>query len=437
MLDHASVVTNIAAGGDNSFYLKSDGSVWAMGRNDSGQLGNGALNGTNDPQQVFSSDVIAIAVGGGDTLDTHTLFLKSDGSLWAVGANDFGQLGDGTTNNTATPKEIISSGITAIAAGGWQSFFLKSDGSLWAMGRNDYGQLGDGTTNNSSNPKLILPGGVTAIAAGNFHTLVLKTNGSLWAMGANNDGQLGHGTPPFATNTPMQILASNVTAIATGANHSLILKSDSSLWAAGYNEFGQLGTGLSGTTANVYGLVRIWSSGVTAIAAGGNHSLFIRSDGSLWGMGYDWDGELGDGGLSMQSVSKELAPGPVIAITAGSSHSLFLKGDNTVWAMGWDFYGQLGDRFVGPGMFAEQVFPRLQPILIGSVSETNLQFKATCSFGGTFRLLTATNLAQPRDQWTAVYTQTLGFSGPDNFNTILTNAANTFADPQYFILQSQ
>ena len=205
-LSHATLVTNIAAGGDNSLFLKSDGSLWTTGRNDVGQLGDGTLSSTNQMEQMVSNGVIAIAIGSGDTLDSHILFLKSDGSLWAVGANDYGQLGDGSTNNASVAKEIIPTGVTAIAAGGWHSFFVKSDGSLWAMGRNDYGQLGDGTTNNSSLPEEILPGGVTAVAGGNYHSLLLKTDGSLWAMGRNNHGQLGKGNPPLAANAAIDAL---------------------------------------------------------------------------------------------------------------------------------------------------------------------------------------------------------------------------------------
>jgi hypothetical protein len=101
---------------------------------------------TNLPEQIVSSNVTAIAAGA-----SHSLFLKSDGSLWAMGGNEYGQLGDGTYRNapydaTNRPEQIVSSNVTAIAAGYAHSLFLKSNGSLWAMGWNQYGQLGDGTT---------------------------------------------------------------------------------------------------------------------------------------------------------------------------------------------------------------------------------------------------------------------------------------------------
>ena len=105
---------------------------------------------------------MGIAGGGG-----HSLFLKSNGSLWGMGDNSDGQLGDGTSTQRLVPIQIISNGVAAVAAGYNHSLFIKTNGSLWGMGYNVYGQLGDGTTATRLSPVPIVSNGVVAIAAGN------------------------------------------------------------------------------------------------------------------------------------------------------------------------------------------------------------------------------------------------------------------------------
>jgi alpha-tubulin suppressor-like RCC1 family protein len=265
----ASGVTAIAGGGFHSLLLKSDDSLWAMGDNEYGQLGDGTYNITNLPERIVASNVTAIAAG-----EYHSLLLKSDGSLWAMGTNEYGQLGDGTYNTTNQPEQIVATNVTAIAAGGDHSLFLKSDGSLWAMGDNEYGQLGDGTYNQTNQPEQIVSSNVTAIAAGGDHNLFLKSDGSLWAMGDNEYGQLGDGTYN-TTNQPEQIVASNVTAIAAGSDHSLFLKSDGSLWAMGYNQFGVLGDGTYNYSTNLPEQIVAGSPGYNQI------SIQLLSGGSV------------------------------------------------------------------------------------------------------------------------------------------------------------
>jgi alpha-tubulin suppressor-like RCC1 family protein len=121
----APTVTQVAAGEFHSCFVKSDGSLWGMGDNEYGQLGLGfGLSQTNLPQQLANTNVTAAAAGY-----WHTLFLEN-GSPWAMGYNDDGELGDGTTNNHYFPEQIVSGGVATLAAGYFHSLFLRADPSL-------------------------------------------------------------------------------------------------------------------------------------------------------------------------------------------------------------------------------------------------------------------------------------------------------------------
>jgi alpha-tubulin suppressor-like RCC1 family protein len=162
--------------------------------------------------------------------------------------------------------------------------FADSTSTLWAWGDNDKGTLGDGTTTNRRTPTQEATGAAnwSAVAAGGYHTVALKSNGTLWAWGWNYYGQLGDGTSNRTTITPIQIGSdTNWSAIAAGDTHTIALKSDGTLWAWGWNYYGQLGDGSTGiNTAPIQE-----SSGSTnwsAIAAGYDHTVALKSDGTLW-----------------------------------------------------------------------------------------------------------------------------------------------------------
>jgi alpha-tubulin suppressor-like RCC1 family protein len=420
-------VTNVAAGGWHSLFLKSDGSAWGMGI------------ATNRPKQLVSSGVIEVAGG-----NVHSLFLKSDSSLWGMSFQWDGW------NYIPGVFRVVSNGVVALARGcnNAHMLFIKSDGSLWGMGYNYYGQLGDGTFNDATNPVQIMANGVLASAAGAGHSLFVGSNGSLWATGRNDYGQLGNGTTNLV-NTPEQIVSSGVTAVAAGNFHSLFLKSDGSLWGMGANALGQLG---DGTRNNISVPEQVVSNNVIAIACGGAHSLFIKSDGSLWAMGYDGSGQLGDGGAANKpplfSTNRpvRIVTSGVIAIAAGVDHSLFARVEGSLWTMGLNDNGQLGDGFPNlsaPGVWdhwsaPEQIVPSPQPLLTISItSKTNVQFKATCQFGGLFYLLTRANLSQPMNQWTRVRTNSVTARGTNNYTETITNAVNLSIGQQFYILQSQ
>jgi alpha-tubulin suppressor-like RCC1 family protein len=364
------VVTQIAAGENTSLYVMSDGSLWGMGDNYYGELGLGQTNtGTSIPTEIVVGGVTTVCAGY-----VHTLFRESDGSLWGMGYNQDGELGDGTYTTQFSPEKLVSSQVTVIAAGYEFSLygtfhFPAGPSSLLGMGYDSFGQLGKGffTTNR---PQVIVSSPIgegaaaTAVAAGEAESLFIQPGGSLWDMGDNLFGELGDGTTSnkFA---PEEIVASNVVAVAAseGAD-SLFIKSDGSLWGMGYNGDGQLGIGNTDPTNTVP--EEIVASNVVAVAAGDGHTLFIKSDGSLWGMGVNGKGQLGIGDTNpTNTIPVQILPGNVSAIAAGGTRSLFIKSDGSLWGMGDNTYGLLGDaRYTGIVYVPIEIVP-LAPLANG------------------------------------------------------------------------
>ena len=398
----AQPVSAIATGRFHSLFIKSDGSLWAVGENPVGQLGDGLFvvvspYGTNLPVRSVASDVTAVAAG-----THHTLFIRGDHSLWGMGGNSHGQLGNASLAGSPLvigtgvnpPEPIFSDGVTAVAAGDDHTLVLKDDTSLWGMGANRSGQLGDGTTNDSHVPKQIVASGVTAVAANHQQTFFLKNDGSLWAMGQNTSGQLGtgdYGTGHYA-NTPTQILASNVIAVAAGVVHTLILKRDGSLWGMGDNSERALGDGVPGVPSTPSLIV---TNGVTAIAAGFSHSLFLKTDGSLWGMGLNASGQLGDGTFAQVNHPKQLVASGVVAVAAKNAHTLFLTEDGSLWALGNNTHGELGDGTFSDVNRAEQILGLYNRICVRQVDAGTTRLFFTGLGGANYALEHSDSLSPP------------------------------------------
>ncbi len=259
------ITPKFSAGGSHTVALKVDGTVVAVGKKIWGQCN---VSGW--------MDIVAISAGG-----NHTVGLKADGTVVAVGYNDFEQCNvSGWTD------------ITAISAGSYHTVGLKADGTVAAVGYNDYGQcdVSDWTD-------------IVAISAGDNHTVGLKADGRVIAVGKDECEQCN-------VSDWMDIVA-----ISAGYIHTVGLKADGTVVAVGYNGFGQ---------CNVFG----WTD-IAAISAGGFHTVGLKADGTVVAVGYNDFEQCNVSGWT-----------DITAISAGSYHTVGLKADGTVVAVGKNNYGQ-------------------------------------------------------------------------------------------------
>jgi len=318
------------------------------------------------------TEIISVTVGR-----SASFAIDVDGGLWAWGDNEFGQLGDGTRtiraerpnphildhyipeiiddNNKRRPVKIMDD-VVYVTAGNFNTMAIRTDGSLWAWGNF---RFTDGLT--QSNYPIKIMDDVVSVSLGSSHAMVIKTDGSLWALGGNREGQIGDGTITTRDNnndrdTPVKIMDS-VKYVSAGSRHSMAIKTDGSLWAWGWNRSGQLGNGGGGNVSDCVGWpvqtipVKIMDD-VASVSAGTDHTMAIKTDGTLWAWGSNWSGEIGDGTASgrdenfniidNQRYSPVKVMDSVVAVSLGRSHSMAIRTDGSLWAWGSNEHGLIG-----------------------------------------------------------------------------------------------
>jgi hypothetical protein len=313
-------VTEIAAGDYTSFAVKNDGSLWVWGSNQYGARGDGSSgDNTASPVQVPLPTRIttpsrrgkhAVAVGTGVYAAIDT-----DGQVWTWGINWNGRLGDGTTNPRFTPGRVRKSanpddyltGIVSIAAAGGTIAAVDADGSVWTWGAAANGALGNGFTNDSPYPVQVmmagagnqaipLPGIIEVACGSSGFCIALTRNGTVLGWGSNAFSQLGiaaGGALSIATPIP---IGSSVDAIAAGSAHAIARSSNGNVYGWGYNGRGQLGNGNTGVAQAPPAVMSGGPDGmnnISDLAAGPNFSVMIRyTDRAVFVTGDNQSGQL-------------------------------------------------------------------------------------------------------------------------------------------------
>ena len=352
-------------GAQHTCALLANETVWCWGDNSWHQLGPNAppsqvcdLNPcSRNPVDVGLSHVVTIATGG-----AHSCASLTDGTVWCWGANDRGQLGNGTFSFSSPPVKVNKlKNVTAIAAGGAHSCALLADETVWCWGANSTGQLGlDATSDGcrflgdivpcSVNPVPVRSiSNVAAIAAGKDYTCARLTDGTVQCWGANSWGQLGRDTSLGSTSAshpaPVTDL-SNVVAIATGGAHSCVRLTDGTVKCWGANGGGQLGNTTPTprfTPVPVSGLSNVAAVAAADFFEGSGHSCALLTDGTVWCWGANGSLQLGDG-----SITKSTSPitvhnlSNVTSIATFGNFTCAVLTDSTVQCWGANSWGQLG-----------------------------------------------------------------------------------------------
>lgn len=338
------VPPRLGAGYSHTCTRKTDGTLWCWGANDSGQLGNGTTQPSLVPIQVtaLGNQVAQVTVG-----DLFTCAIKVDHTLWCWGNNVSGQLGDGLTDDSLVPVQItaVGSDVAEVSAGDLFTCARKGDGTLWCWGS---GYLGDGTVGQRSTPGQVTALGntVAQVSTGSAAACARKADGTLWCWGDNEFGIVGDGTTVERT-TPVQVttLGTGVAEVSVGDLFACARKTDGNVWCWGTNDHAQLGDGSTNDhflPAAVIGL----GKAAIQISANGRHACAIRVDNTLGCWGSNFNGEIGDGSVidRPNPVKVSVFVDNIAEVSAGINHTTCARlGDGRVACWGANSTGALGD----------------------------------------------------------------------------------------------
>ena len=426
-------VIYISAGSYHSIAVNSNGDLYSWGWNGQGQLGNGTNTDSNVPLPVRAAGTpmagkkIVHVSTGSNFYKGSSLALSSEGKVYSWGANDQGQLGNGTATNSNLPVEVKTEGtpmagkkIIQTAIGVTHSMALDSEGKVYSWGENVNGLLGTGDAMPTLSPVLVRTGGtpmegkkIVQISAGGAHSMTLDSEGNIYAWGWGGEGQLGNGennnsnVPILVKKEGTGLEGKTIKKVMAGGMFSMVLTSDGSLYSWGKNNYGQIG---DGTTNNYNLAVAVKTEGtpmagktVVDFSISNEHTVALTSDGQIYAWGRNESGQLGDGTntastlpVAVRTVGTPFAGRKAVQVVAGGwegAHSLALGTDGTVYSWGRNLNGQLGDQTTNDTTivtFAKINFnssptPPLKAMAISEESSAEVRW-STPIFNGTFTI---------------------------------------------------
>lgn len=325
-------------GETHSAAIQPVGQAYAWGYNYDGPIGNGSATGTCPTPYHYADNIRAVSVERKTTLsidNNDVLYIQGE-IWWGIGGS-----GDMPIPYVYTAPHQFDTNVKQAVMGYNHLIYVKNDGTVWVYGENGHGQLGDNTTTNSYTPKQVSSlTGVTYVAAGNGVSFALKEDGSLWGWGNNTDGTVGNNSTTDR-KTPVQVLT-NVFSVSVMNDHVLALKNDGTVWAWGNNEYGKLGRG--NTTTPQKSPVQVMT-GAAQVSAGMYHSAVLKTDGTLWFAGNNYRGCFGSGdpgSYSGANPSFIQTAGTYLAVKCGVYCTAVVGENGQVSVAGANGYGQLG-----------------------------------------------------------------------------------------------
>jgi alpha-tubulin suppressor-like RCC1 family protein len=340
--------SSVAIGTNAMSALRSDGTLWGWGTNNSGQLGVNTLTNYSSPVQVGTLTSWTAAAAAGNV----AVFRGPSNYIFTTGAATSGQLGQTTpANSSPVAVGLGTSKYASVALGGSYSMAVRTDRTLWGWGANNLGQLGNGTTNAiadyPSNPVQIgALANWNAVQAGlNGTTFATDTTGKIYSWGDNTAGSLGQGvfdTPPASAAVPMQYGNIQFSQMTSGDQYSLMITPGGALYATGLNTYGRLGLASSASSPVQVGTLTNWKQ----VACASTTSIAVKTDGTLWAWGYGSNGALGNNTSALTNSSPvqigTLTTWSSVYVNSNLNTAYAVKNDGTIWSWGDNTYGQLG-----------------------------------------------------------------------------------------------